>query len=393
VLSGRLDWRETGGTELSVSVRYSDSDTGLPTDGAGNLVDENARLHRQLRTVGLDVGRRLGDRVLARLQLGVLERDQSSIDQPDGAADTLGVYASRLDWSVRRIHAGGRVDFELPGTTVSLGLSLEQDRGSSAYTSESEWGPYDAEAEFDRGNRGYYAQLLTEPVGGLHVTAGGFGSGFGDLGNPGLEPERSRSWEAGIEQTLGRATGIGVTWFDQRFTDLIQYTGIALEPGGPNYFNVGAAVARGLELTAGTAVAGLQLTASYTHLDTRVADPGLATDASFAEGEALLRRPAHAASLSARHQLPDGSIGATFQHVGARDDLDFGVGFPAPRRTLDAHTTVGLSAEHRVPFSGPDATVLVRVENLFDSDYQEIIGFPAPGRLIFVGARVRLGER
>lgn len=435
VLSGRLDWRSTGGMEMSLSMRLSDSDTGLPTDGAGNLVDENARLDRQLRTVSLEAGRRIGDRVMAQLQVGLLDRDQTSIDEPDGPDDTMGVYASRLDWSVRRVHADGRVDVELPRTTMSLGLVVEQDRGSSAYTSESEWGPTEAAAEFDRGNRGYYAQLLTEPVVGLHLTAGGridendvfgsfhtfrvgttysvratrlhaavgrgfkepsfaegFGSGFGDLGNPGLEPERSRSWEAGVEQMLGHATELGFTWFDQRFTDLIQFTGVAPEPGAPNYFNVGAAVARGLELNAATAVRGLRLSGSYTHLRTRVVDPGLATDASFMEGEALLRRPAHAASITARQSLPGGAVGLTIHHVGARDDLDFGVGFPAPRRTLDAHTTVRFDAEHRAPFVGPATTLLLRVENVLDVDYQEVLGFPAPGRLIFVGARVLLRD-
>ncbi len=438
VLSGRLDWRAAAGSarpDVSLTMRLSDSDTGLPTDGAGNLVDENARLHRQVRTVGLDAAQRLGGRVQARLQLGLLDRDQTSIDEPDSPVDTLGVFASRLDGSVRRVHADGRVDVDLPWSTMSLGLVVEQDRGSSAYTSDSEWGPTEATAEFDRGNRGYYAQILAEPVTGLHLTAGGrvddndtfgtfrtyrigathslnatrfraalgrgfkeptfaesFGSGFGDVGNASLAPERSRSWEATVEQDLGSFAQLGVTWFDQRFADLIQFTGVTPEPGAPNYFNVGAAVARGLELNVTAVLLTLDLAGSYTHLRTRVVDPGLATDASFAEGEPLLRRPAHSASVSARHPLADGFVGVTAHRVGARDDLDFGAGFPAPRRTLDAHTTVNLTAEQRLPYAGRTTTLLLRVDNLFDADYQEIVGFPAPGRLIFLGARIRLGE-
>src|SRR5437667_265111 len=40
--------------------------------------------------------------------------------------------------------------------------------------------------------------------------------------NPNLDPERSRSWEAGFEHRR-RCTSLAVTYFDQRFRDLIEY--------------------------------------------------------------------------------------------------------------------------------------------------------------------------
>src|SRR5437879_489285 len=68
-----------------------------------------------------------------------------------------------------------------------------------------------------------------------------FARGF-VTGNPSLDPERSRSWEAGIERG-----GIAVAYFNQRFRDLIEYNP-APPAGQPNYFNVDGAVAGGLEI-------------------------------------------------------------------------------------------------------------------------------------------------
>jgi vitamin B12 transporter len=431
-LNARLDWTAPWGTELSVTGRFTDSDTGFPTDGSGALVNPNARLERRGLTTGLEAAHRLGDRVTLRGQLGLLDRSQLAHDDTDEPGGDF----YRLAIDLTRLSADARLDIELPGSIASIGAALQNQQGTTAYRSRNQWGPFDADAEFSRRNLGYYAQLLSEPVPGLHVTLGGrldenevfgafqtyrlgaayvlgasrfraaagrafreptfaesFGSGFGDTGNPGLVPERAASWEVGAEQRIGPLL-LGASWFDQVFEDLIQFTFATDGPNDPNYYNVAAAESRGLELTSEVTVRALTVGASYTRLHTGVLDPGLATDAGFVEGQPLLRRPASSGAFTGRYRFHHGSVGLTLNAVGEREDLDFGAGFPAPRVTLPSYTTVDLATEARLPLlAGPPASVLLRVENLLDAEYEGIRGFPAPGRLITLGVRILAGPR
>ena len=444
--SVRLGWTPAAGAEITLTSRLSDGRSHFPTDGAGNLVDENAYLDRRLWTTSLEGGWNLSERIDARLRLGLVTRDQASIDEPDGPSDTEGTFASTLrSDGVRRL-ADASINARILRSTITAGIAWESADGETAYTSESSFGPYDAAASFDRSTTGTYLQLLSEPVDGVHVTAGGrlddsetygtfatyrvgaalrvlpgvrvrgalgrgfreptfaesFGSGFGDLGNPALDPERSRSWEVGIESELGMggpgqsaavsaAVGatVAATWFDQRFDDLIQYTFSSPTDGGPNYFNVGAARARGLELEGQLRRGGWSATASYAWLDTEVLDPGLATDATFAEGQRLLRRPEHSGSVAARRAWDDGAVGVTVNVVGEREDVDFGAAFPYPRVVLPAYATVDVAGEHALSFGGaPAVRLLLRVENALGADYQGAVGFPGPGRVFRAGIRI-----
>lgn len=432
----RLAWAPAPDSRLSVSTRYTDSRSHFPTDGTGALVDENARLDRRLWSTAVVAGFPLHHRLDARIRAGLATRDQQTVDAPDGPADTLGTFASELAWDLVRRSVDARVDWTpprrlLPGSVLSVGVAWEQAEATSSYTSRSAFGPYAADAEYRRTTRGSYLQLLAEPTPGVHLTAGGriddsdsygasgtyrlgmaiepihatrlrmalgrgfkepsfdqvFGSGFGDRGNPALEPERSRSWEAGVEQRLGSVT-LAATWFDQRFERLVQYTVAPPSADDPNYFNVGAATARGLEVEAAAGMGRLAMDASYTYLQTEVVDPGLATDAGFVEGEELLRRPRSAATLAGRYRLERGSVGLTVNAVGPRKDLDFAAGFPAPRISLPGYATLDMTAEHDVPGSG--VTVLLQVDNALDARYQSVAGFPGLGRVVRLGARVRV---
>src|SRR5256885_14321192 len=75
--------------------------------------------------------------------------------------------------------------------------------------------------------------------------------------------------------------------------------------GAPNYANVAAASANGVELGVRVApVAAVSLAASYTYLHTDVTNPGFdpSSGAALAAGQPLLRRPAPSARPDARYR-------------------------------------------------------------------------------------------
>jgi len=213
--------------------------------------------------------------------------------------------------------------------------------------------------------------------------------------NPSLKPERSRSFEAGVDQTLLRGRGlVEATAFFNNYDDLIVATGSFRGSSRFRTDNISNARSRGLEI-AGTARgrlgslrgAGLQLRVAYTLLDTEI----LAVDQSntapppFTVGDRLLRRPKH--QFSSDVLLDAGRLTA-FVQGGARSsvrDVDpsfgtFGGLFDAP-----GYTTWNAGAAWKLLSR---IEVFGRITNLFDRDYEEALGFPALGRSAMVGLRV-----
>ncbi|MGZ8399569.1 MAG: TonB-dependent receptor domain-containing protein, partial [Gemmatimonadales bacterium] len=212
------------------------------------------------------------------------------------------------------------------------------------------------------------------------------------VGDSTLQPERSTSWEAGLEQALGdgRVT-IWATYFDQGFHDMIVYDGSGA-PGEPTYFNGAAAKSRGIETGLATSVGPIRMSASYTYLEAAATDDGGLPTATFAAGEPLIRRPGHSAELSARGRVLDRvTLGGSLIYAGSREDVDFNV-FPAERVELAGYTTVDLATEVEVIEFRPGRrglSAILRAENLFNQDYDQVVGFAGRPRAMYGGARFR----
>jgi vitamin B12 transporter len=216
-----------------------------------------------------------------------------------------------------------------------------------------------------------------------------YGNTAFSVGNADLTPERSSSWEVGVEQGLldGRVT-VGAVWFDQRFRDLIQYGFVS--PGAPTYYNVAAATSRGLELNATVRPnARLSVDGGFTWLKTEVTDPGFSSGAGdvFVEGKELIRRPAHQGRIGAAYlAFGRARLSGDLTMVGKRTDVDFGP-FPSVRKELPGYTLVDLGADVEVLRRGPIVAATLRVENAFDEQYETVVGFPGRGRVILAGVR------
>lgn len=212
--------------------------------------------------------------------------------------------------------------------------------------------------------------------------------------NPSLKPERSRSGEIGATQALaGGAVQLDATAFVNSYTDLIISVGRAFA-GSSRYRtdNISNARARGVEASVAARVTpGFDLRAAYTFLDTSIlAVRGSASAPTpYAVGDALLRRPRHQGSLDVAwtHRR----AGAFVQVVVRGEALDAEPAFgPTGGLYLNpGHAVTNLGGswkpERRVE-------VFARVLNLFDRGYEEVLGYPAPGRTAYVGARVAVGR-
>jgi len=437
--TGRLQANLDADTDATFAIRYNDSRFHYPTDGAGNVVDRNAYSFGDALTVNIDAGRRWADALETRLFLSVWESDRGTDDGPDNPADSLGFFGFKSLTDTRRVTAGGRAVWRpSEGLAVTTGYEEERQSVRGFNRSFSQFGESSGDSEDDWWNRAAHAQFswvrdalalnagvraedderfgaaATWRTGAawradtsgtrLRVSAGTgikeptffetFATGF-VTGNPDLTPERSTSFEGGIDQDLGGSLKLSLTGFSQSYRDLIQYTGSPPAEGDPNFFNVAKARSRGLEAEASVEARRLRLTGSWTYLDTEVQDSGFdeGPGATFVEGSALLRRPKHALAASAFYPVSSRvGLDVSLRRVGEREDRDFS-SFPAAPVTLPAYTVLDLSASFDIAGrgGGPGFTLTVRAENLLDSAYEEVWGFAAPGRGLYVGGRVILG--
>ena len=437
VLSGALRFKPDARTDLHLAARWSSAVYHYPTKSDGTVADHNAEQTDHRLVLSADGSRRLSDRVAVQLSLTSNEFLPRSNDGPDSPGDTVGFYGyfARATRTHRTADARVNIQYDTHGM-LTVGSELVEDHETSTSLSLSQYGPSAGTFEASRHNSAMYAQLLGDAtsrwsyqVGGrveqnsafgafktlragvayivssklrLRASAGSafnapsffenFATGY-TVGNPGLQPEQSRSAELGVESYLaGGDLVLKATGYVQRFHDVIQYTDTPVAPGAPNYYNVAAANANGVELEA--AYRGFDrttLSLSYAFSDTKVTAAGFDTGsgASYVVGQKLIRRPPNTLSVAAAHTFGrGGALQFVAARIGERDDRDFAV-YPAAPVTLPAFTKVDVSAVVPLRSAGKSLVALVgRVDNLFDAKYQEIARFGAPGRQTFIGIRI-----
>jgi outer membrane cobalamin receptor len=206
------------------------------------------------------------------------------------------------------------------------------------------------------------------------------------LGNPVLKPERSRSAEVGIEQRFAADRAkVELTYFNNRFSDVIQLITTNPATFEAKYFNTGVTRGRGIELTAEAApVRFLRARAGYTMLNGKVVESAVPGDTVFGLGHELFRRPRHSGTVGATvtWQRITGDVSGTF--VGKFVDSDFGLFSPSfsenPGHSLwDTRVSVAVTRQ---------LTALLTIENLTNRDYSEPFGYQPLLRTVRVGARV-----
>jgi len=268
---------------------------------------------------------------------------------------------------------------------VGASLALLQGRGF--------WG----ETRF----RAFYGQGIKEPRFDQL-----FNDQFGDIGNPSLKPESSKTWTVGIEQKLDNdRVKLTAEYFSDNFYDLISFAfcsplappetgntcGLAI-PGAPAsfgyFFNTDRARARGVNISAESQVRPwLHLVGSYSYDNSRVLAAPNVFDPSETPGNHLLRRPVNSGTLSAIANWRRVGFALSSYFSGQRTDSDFlGLGLTHTA----GYARFDLSGSYSITRG---VTTYVRVANLFDKAYEDALGYPALGREVRVGMKYRFGGK
>jgi len=194
-------------------------------------------------------------------------------------------------------------------------------------------------------------------------------------GNAALRPERSKSYDVGLDQAFGRSLTAAVTLFQRDTRNQINFDNATFV-----YGNLDRTRAKGAEVSFTLRpVDALSFTAAYSYIDAKDRSAGSAN-----AGKRLPRRAENAVSVSADYRWSFGlSTGATLTHVG--DSFDNA----ANTRTLDGYVLAGLRASLPI---GDHLEVYGRVDNLFDEQYSTAYGYGTYGRAAYAGVRVKLGK-
>ncbi len=210
--------------------------------------------------------------------------------------------------------------------------------------------------------------------------------------NPALKPERVRAFEAGILQNLfGNKYAFTATYFNNLFYNRIDY---ASDPatGIGQYVNVDKSFAQGAEVEfQGRILPNLSLNAAYTYTSTEILQAPVCTPANFCDptvlgvGQPLLRRPKNSATTLLTYLRKRWGANLAGSFVGRRKDADF-LGFGIDHAAGYARVDIGgwCALTSRV-------TAYINIGNIFDKQYQEVVGYPALGTNFRAGMRFRIG--
>lgn len=392
LLDGGWSWGE--GNRVAFLVQDLDSDVGIPFSSPGSLTP-NRRQRTDQRLVAAPLRFRPADGwdlelVASRVEREIAFRDPDDpfgFTYSDTEADTdQARLASRHRLGGHQLTWGGEWREDEVSDASSYGPNLDGDSTEvRSLFVQDVWRPADAVdvvAGVRWDNADQWGSVVSPRLSvGWRVAAdvelrAGYGRAFrqpaiGELyfpfsGNPGLEAERSDSYEAGVTFYVG-SSRLYANLFANDIENLVVFDNATFA-----FANVAEADVLGAELAWEAPVTGKLLsTLQATWLDTEDSD-----------GLELLRRPNWSASWTLHGVLTErlrGAVSAVW--VGSRPDVDpvtFG------RIQLGSHLTGNLSLSYEV-LEGLD--LLLRVRNVADESYEEVAGYPAPGRRVTGGLR------
>ena len=229
-----------------------------------------------------------------------------------------------------------------------------------------------------------------------------YGGGFADP-NPDLKVERARTADVGVEATfVDQRVRAGVTYFNNEYKDQVAFIGFNVGDGIPDITNIDTSKANGVELEVALQrpVSGFTAGATYSLVDTEVVT-NFSASQQFQTGQPLLRRPKHSGTIRVGYSIDRLSANVDTRWVGDRHDSTFF--FPQLRTVATAtrpafSTDLTVNPGYSVAGFGVDyqldrrASVFLRVNNVGDSEYDSVFGYPGLPRNAMVGVRFNVSR-
>ena len=193
---------------------------------------------------------------------------------------------------------------------------------------------------------------------------------FGEFGaNPDLEPETNRTIEGGLEYSFKGKLRANLVYFDRREENFVFFDNITFQ-----YLNAENTIdANGVEVEADwKAVSKLRLNANYTFTERK--------------GDNAIRIPKHKINAAALYDFNEKTkLSLTYSYTGTRSDTDFNT---FTDLKLDPYSLFGIAIQHQ--FIPGRFRVFFNVDNLFNEEFTEVIGFNTRGRNMRLGLALNL---
>ncbi len=145
-----------------------------------------------------------------------------------------------------------------------------------------------------------------------------------NLANPNLGPERQVGTDGGFELYLNRTGSIGVTYYNQRATDLIDYVLVnpSTTPPQYQYQNVGRIRNKGWEFEGRMHAGPWSLTGTYSVTTSVVQQLSPTYTGDLQPGDQMLHIPKHTAGATLSYSLARTAVTLGLTHVGSWIESD-----------------------------------------------------------------------
>lgn len=387
-LNGRLQRNLTADSTLALHAFAGDSHTGIPFNGPAPALKRNSE--SQLAVGGIEYVLHASPLLGLEIRGSVTDRDDAFEDPEDffatsstseskmwrgmvqntmtprGQTIVFGVEHKiedvlatsnedvALDETIRTTAFYAQDRVELGALRITGGARLDRHSRFGGHTSPR------VSAAYERSKR----WRLRAAAGRAFRAPSAGELAYPFYGNPDLDPETSRSVEAGVDFDTPRVS-LSLTAFNSKYDGLISFDPVTFVAA-----NIDRATIRGAELSAGARFGERwHVAAGYTHLQTRDEGTGLP----------LYRRPRNAASVTLSYARADWTASGNVNAVGPRFERDFET---FSDRYNDGYVKFDVAASYRLRHG---LQLTSRIENVFDREYAEALAFPAPGRTVNAG--------